>query len=192
MKKILVFASGRGSNFKAILQATQSGVLQARIVGLVTDRPGCGASLTASEFGITSFEIPLSTGKKKLSRSEHEAEIITAIENLDFDLIVLAGYMRVFTAEFIRRYEKIVNIHPSLLPAFPGVDAYGQALRFGAKVTGVTIHWVAEGVDDGPIIMQRAFEIEEGESVESLTTRGLEVEHRLYVDALKKILEDQP
>src|SRR5579871_90067 len=152
---LIVCASGAGSNFKALCEAARSARLPARILALITNVAGTGAASYAIAQGIPIHEIE-SRGR---SREEHEALVDDVLARYRFDWIVLAGYMRLFTAAFIRRHPKIVNIHPSLLPSFPGTRGYLKALQHGAKVTGATVHLVGEGLDDGPIVAQAALEV---------------------------------
>jgi phosphoribosylglycinamide formyltransferase-1 len=190
---IVVFASGKGTNFRALCEAATSDRLSARIEALVCDVPGAGAVEIAREFKIPAIEV----SHRGLSRSEHEAAVIKALSKHRSDWIVLAGYMRLFTPEFVARFQdaktgvsRMVNIHPSLLPAFAGKDGYGQALRHGVKVTGCTVHLVGAGLDDGPIIAQRAFEIADDDTEERLRERGLKLEHELYVETLQRLMTE--
>lgn len=189
---LVVFASGRGSNFRALCEAVASKRLSARIEALVCNVAGAACVEVASEHGITVLEIE-SRGR---TREAHEAAVLGALEKIRCDWIVLAGYMRLFTREFIGKFHdpksgvaRIVNIHPSLLPAFPGVDAYGQALRYGVKVTGCTVHFIGEGLDDGPIVAQSVLDVRDDDTEATLSQRGLEVEHNLYITALRSLFE---
>ncbi len=194
MTSIVVFASGVGSNFRAICQAIREKTLAARVEALVCNVPGAGALSVAKEFGIRCLEIPERTPDRKRLRAEHEGLILGALSEIRFDWIVLAGYMRLLTPGFVKRFTdaergcaRIVNIHTSLLPAFSGVAGYAQALHYGAKVTGVTVHLVGDGLDDGPIVAQRALKIRDDDTVETLLERGLAVEHSLYAETLGKL-----
>jgi phosphoribosylglycinamide formyltransferase-1 len=156
----------------------------------VTNVAGVGAVEVARAHGIPVIELP-SRGRK---REEHEQDVLAALKKHKFEWIVLAGYMRLFSADFVRSFwderlhaARMINIHPSLLPSFPGTGGYAQALRHGVKVTGATVHLVTDGLDDGPIVAQRALEIRDDDTEESLTARGLALEHGLYVDALADI-----
>ncbi|RAK15080.1 formyltetrahydrofolate-dependent phosphoribosylglycinamide formyltransferase [Anoxybacillus vitaminiphilus] len=187
MKRIAIFASGSGTNFQAIVDAVKKGDLQAEVALLVCDRPEAKVVERAKK-----EQIPLFVFRPKdyPSKADFEKEILQQLEEKGIEFIVLAGYMRLIGPTLLRAYEgRMVNIHPSLLPAFPGKDAIGQAYRAGVKVTGVTIHYVDEGMDTGPIIAQRAIEIHEGEALESVEARIHAIEHELYPEVLKKLLE---
>jgi phosphoribosylglycinamide formyltransferase 1 len=187
MKRIAIFASGSGTNFQAIVDAVKKGDLRAEIALLVCDRSEAKVIERAQNEQIPSFVF---RPKDYASKQEFETEILKQLHEKDVQFIVLAGYMRLIGPTLLQAYEgKIVNIHPSLLPAFPGKDAIGQAYRAGVKVTGVTIHYVDEGMDTGPIIAQRAIEIHEGETLESIEARIHEVEHQLYPEILEQLLQ---
>jgi phosphoribosylglycinamide formyltransferase 1 len=186
MKKIAVFASGSGSNFQAIAVAAQSGSLNAEISLLVCDKPGAFAVDRAEMLGIPALVI---SPKSYLSKIEYEEEILQKLTSLEVDMIVLAGYMRLIGSTLLNAFEgKIINIHPSLLPAFPGKDAIGQALAAGVKTTGVTIHYVDEGMDTGPVIASAAVNIIAGETHESLQKKIQRIEHSLYPEVLEELL----
>lgn len=189
-QKIIVFASGAGSNFKSICEAVKKKKLSAQIIGLISDHIGVRSLEVAREYGISAHAIE----RGRQSREEHEAHILNVIHKDNPDWIILAGYMRIFSKNFIDRFfdealgvSKIINIHPSLLPAFPGKDGYLQALRYGVKVTGATVHFVSQGVDDGPIIAQRSLLIEDSDTESTLKKRGLALEHELYVESLQQL-----
>jgi len=176
--RLAVFASGSGSNFQAIVDAVREGRLDARIELLVCDRPKAPVVERAAKAGVSSFVF---RPKDYLSREAYEAEIVRRLREHRVDLVVLAGYMRLVTPVLLEPYEgRIVNIHPSLLPAFPGLDAIGQALAHGVKVTGVTVHFVDGGMDTGPIIAQRAVEVADDDTPETLAAKIHAVEHELY------------
>ncbi|MEB1809119.1 MAG: phosphoribosylglycinamide formyltransferase [Bacillaceae bacterium] len=186
MKKIAVFASGSGSNFQAIINEIERGELSAHIALLVCDKSEAKAIERAKTHEIDTFVF---NPKAYASKEEFEQEIINELQKKDVEFIVLAGYMRLVGTTLLSAYEgKIVNIHPSLLPSFPGKDAIGQALLAGVKVTGVTIHYVDQGMDTGQIIAQEAVIIDENETRETLTTKIQQVEHRLYYKTLKELL----
>lgn len=186
MKNIAVFASGSGSNFQAIMEAVQTGKLAAKIVLLVCDQKNAFAIERAKLAGIPSFVFQ---AKQYSSKEAYEKEIIAELKRCDVDFVILAGYMRLIGATLLREYEgRIVNIHPSLLPAFPGKDAIGQAIVAGVKVSGVTIHFVDAGMDTGPIIAQQAVQIAANETKESLQTKIHAVEHQLYPSVLQMLL----
>jgi phosphoribosylglycinamide formyltransferase 1 len=186
MKKIAVFASGSGSNFQAIAVAAQSGSLNAEISLLVCDKPGAFAVDRAEMLGIPALVI---SPKSYPSKEAYEEEILQKLTSLEVDMIVLAGYMRLIGPTLLNAFEgKIINIHPSLLPAFPGKDAIGQALTAGVKTTGVTIHYVDEGMDTGPVIASAAVNIIAGETHESLQKKIQRIEHSLYPEVLEELL----
>ncbi|MBI3555144.1 MAG: phosphoribosylglycinamide formyltransferase [Deltaproteobacteria bacterium] len=195
LASVVIFASGRGSNLRVICESARLGKIPARIEAVVTNVPGSGANEVAREFDIPALEID-SKGK---TRETHEAQVLAALGGLDcakIDWLVLAGYMRLLSPSFIKHFwaeslaaARIVNIHPSLLPSFPGVEGYGQALSYGVKLTGATVHLVGYGLDDGPIIAQRSLEISGDETLEGLQSRGLELEHSLYTEALANLLK---
>jgi phosphoribosylglycinamide formyltransferase 1 len=189
MKKIAVFASGSGSNFQAIAVAAQSGILNAEISLLVCDKPGAFAVDRAEMLGIPALVI---SPKSYPSKEIFEEEILQKLISLDVDMIVLAGYMRLIGPTLLEAYEgKIVNIHPSLLPDFPGKDAVGQALAAEVETTGVTIHFVDEGMDTGPIIASAAVRIAPGETRESLQKKIQRIEHSLYPEVLEGLLNGE-
>lgn len=189
MKKIAVFASGSGSNFQAIAVAAQAGILNAEISLLVCDKPGAFAVDRADMLRIPALVI---SPKSFPTKAAYEAEILQKLISLDVEMIVLAGYMRLIGPTLLEAYEgKIVNIHPSLLPAFPGKDAIGQALTAGVEKTGVTIHYVDEGMDTGPIIASASVKIDASETRESLQKKIQRIEHSMYPDVLEELLNGE-
>ncbi|RDU34679.1 phosphoribosylglycinamide formyltransferase [Neobacillus piezotolerans] len=189
MKNIAVFASGNGSNFQALLDSVQNGRLEANIRILVCDRPSAFVLERAKAAGIDSFVF---SPRKFGGKEEYENLICEKLAEANIDWIVLAGYMRLLGPVLLSAYEgRIVNIHPSLLPAYPGKDAIGQALAAGANRTGVTVHFVDEGMDTGPAITQVEVPILDGETHESLQTKIQKVEHRLYPEVLQMLLNTQ-
>ncbi|MCD6551482.1 phosphoribosylglycinamide formyltransferase [Thermotoga sp.] len=179
LPRLVVLASGNGSNFEAIVKASQDGILRAKIQELLVDRE-CFAIERAKRLGIR-WEKLEKPWQKSLNKK---------LEELEPDLIVLAGFMRILPAEIVKRWRwKIVNIHPSLLPAFPGTHAIEKAYEYGVKVTGITIHFVDEGVDTGPIIFQKALEIRKDWSLEKLEEEIHKIEHRYYSVVIQKVLE---
>ncbi|KML07980.1 phosphoribosylglycinamide formyltransferase [Rossellomorea marisflavi] len=185
MKKIAVFASGSGSNFQSIVDEIDSGTLEADVRLLVCDRPGARATERAEAAGIPVFSF---RAKEYESKEAFEREIIRELEEAGVEFIVLAGYMRLIGPTLLEAFGgRIVNIHPSILPAFPGKDAIGQAFDGGVKVTGVTIHYVDAGMDTGEIIAQEAVTVEEDETRESLQRKIQAVEHRLYPATLRDL-----
>ncbi len=188
MKKIAVFASGSGTNFQAIIEAIKSGNLQAEICVLICDKQNAYAIERAKANGIATFVF---NPKDYPNKQAFEQEILNELKKYEVEWVVLAGYMRLIGETLLHAYEgKIVNIHPSLLPSFPGVDAIGQAYQAGVKVTGVTIHYVDEGMDTGPIIAQEAVYVDVDDTKESLTKKIQAVEHKLYPETLKKLFRD--
>lgn len=186
MKKIAVFASGSGSNFQAIIDAVNEQKLQAEISLLVCDKRDAFCIERAKQAGIPQFVF---SAKDYSDKADYERAILSELEGLEVDFIVLAGYMRLIGITLLRSYEgHIVNIHPSLLPAFPGKDAIGQALAAKVKVSGVTVHYVDEGMDTGPIIAQKAIEIDESETKESFQSKIHAIEHELYPTVLQNLL----
>jgi phosphoribosylglycinamide formyltransferase-1 len=185
--RIAVFASGSGSNFQAIVDAIKVGKLDARIELLVCDKPNAKVVTRAEEAGVPVFAF---RPKEYTSREEYESEILDMLTDQKIDLIVLAGYMRMITDKLVKPfYGKMINVHPSLLPSFPGIDAIGQALEHGVKVTGVTVHFVDGGMDTGPIIAQEAVSIEENDSESTLAPRIHQAEHDLYPRMIQMISE---
>ena len=181
--QLAVLLSGRGSNFAAIHEAITSGRLDATIGVVISNRPDAAGIARAREWGYAALVID---HRQFASRAEHEEEVRRAIDAAGADVIVLAGYMRLLSESFVRAYpSRIVNIHPSLLPSFPGVDAQAQALAHGVKITGCTVHFVDETLDGGPIILQRAVAVRDDDTEETLSARLLVEEHIAYVDALR-------
>ena len=188
MKRIAILISGRGSNMLALSDAVRDGIIpNAEIVVVISDKSSAPGLALAKERGIETLAIE----RRGRNREEHEREIIAALREYRVDLVCLAGYMRLLSPCFIDAFRgRILNIHPSLLPAFPGLDAQRQALEDGAKVSGCTVHFVDETLDGGPIIAQRAVPVMEGDTVESLSARILEQEHKLYPDAVAMVLKE--
>lgn len=186
MKRIAVFASGNGSNFQAILDANKSGALNARIALLVCDRSDAFAIERAEKEGVPAFVF---NPKNFFDKAAYESDILEYLETMKIDFIVLAGYMRLVGSTLLEKYEgRIVNIHPSLLPDFPGKDAIGQALTAGADKTGATVHFVDSGMDTGQIIAQESVTIEPGETRDTLQKKIQQIEHTLYPAVIEKLL----
>jgi phosphoribosylglycinamide formyltransferase-1 len=190
---IAILLSGRGSNFLALHEAIEAGNLPARIVLVlsnVEDAPGIGR---ARAFGLTTAVVPhrdFRTTGGRLDRQAHESAVITRIEESGAEWVCLAGYMRLLSPAFVQRFpQRIVNIHPSLLPAFPGLDAQKQAWEYGVRVAGCTVHLVDDGLDSGPIIHQRAVVVEPSDCADRLAQKILREEHRAYPEALRWLLE---
>ncbi|UNK19312.1 phosphoribosylglycinamide formyltransferase [Paenibacillus sp. N3/727] len=180
--RIAVFASGRGSNFQSLVDAQVRGVLGGEISLLVCDKPQAPVVQRAREAGIESFVFQ---PKDYASREDYEREIAAELQKSGIDLIVLAGYMRLLTSVLVEPYSgRMINIHPSILPSFSGKNAIGQALDYGVKMTGVTVHFVDGGMDTGPVIAQRAVEVVEGDDETSLAERIHAVEQQLYPEVV--------
>lgn len=188
MKRFAIFASGSGSNAEAIWSAIERDELTAECCLLVTDKPEATVLDRAERFGIPSFSF---TPKSYASKSEFEEEILVLLQALRVDYIVLAGYMRLIGEVLLTAYpNRILNIHPSLLPDFPGKDAIGQALAANVTVSGVTVHYVDAGMDTGPMIAQASVEIEGCDRTEA-TRRIQAMEHQLYPRVLEQVLNQQ-
>lgn len=196
MTSIVVLASGRGSNFDAIHRAIQEKRLNAKILAVISDRKEAPVLEKAKKAGIQAISIPVPEGSALERRALHEKKVLEELRKLKPQFLVLAGYMRILTPEFINEFRsekefvRIVNIHPSLLPSFPGKDSYAQAFHYGTRVTGVTVHLVDTEVDSGPICAQEVFPIEDCRTVEEVEKRGLEAEHRLYPQVLNWVLAE--
>ncbi|HKY04499.1 MAG TPA: phosphoribosylglycinamide formyltransferase [Blastocatellia bacterium] len=183
--KIAILISGRGSNMIALLDAIREGRLDAEAALVISNVETAPGLRRAAERQVPT----LSISHKNRTREEHDREIVTALRDRAVSLVCLAGYMRLIGAEFVREYDgRILNVHPSLLPAFAGLDAQRQALEHGAKITGCTVHIVDEKLDHGPIILQQAVEVLDTDTVETLSARILEQEHRAYPEAVRRVL----
>jgi phosphoribosylglycinamide formyltransferase-1 len=189
LKRLGILLSGRGSNFLAIAEAIRRKRLHgAEIAVVLSNKLDAAGLVAAKEMGLAAFAVP-SAGRK---RAEHDAEMIARLHQHRVDLVCLAGYMRILSAEFVQAFpNKILNVHPSLLPSFPGMDSQAQALEFGAKVAGCTVHFVDEGVDSGPIVVQRAVPVMDEDTAESLSVRVLEQEHNAYPEAIARVLSGE-
>jgi phosphoribosylglycinamide formyltransferase 1 len=187
MKNVGILISGRGSNFEAIAKNVAGGKIpEACISVVISNRADAGGLEVARKYGLNALVIP-SAGKE---RKDHEREVVTALQQHKVDLICMAGYMRLLSPWFVRQFPgKILNIHPSLLPAFPGLEAQQQAFAYGVKVSGCTVHFVDEELDHGPIIVQRTIPVLDTDSEHSLADRILEQEHIAYSEAIKIVLE---
>lgn len=186
-----VLISGRGSNLVAILDAIEFGKLDATVKVVASNKANAPGLERAKERGIpTEYLDPKTFAQASNPREAYDSAMGTLLQQYGVECVALAGYMRIVTTTLIRMFPwNIINIHPSLLPAFPGLDAQRQALEWGAKVSGCTVHLVTEGVDEGPIILQAAVPILEEDTVESLSARILEQEHRLYPQAIQLMAE---
>jgi phosphoribosylglycinamide formyltransferase 1 len=176
--RIAVLASGRGSNFEAILRATEVGRVPARVVVLISDRPGARALDIARRAGVPAVVVERA---EHPSRDAHDKAVAAELDRWHVGLVCLAGYMRILSSEFVGHFAgRLLNVHPSLLPAFPGLHAQRQALEHGVRVTGATVHFVDEGVDSGPIVVQAAVAVRPDDTEATLARRILAAEHRLY------------
>jgi len=186
--RVVLLGSGRGSNAEAILPAQKEGALRiARVVQIYSDRPEAGILALGPRFGVPASFLDPAPFKTKLE-GEGEERYIAAINVAQADLVVLAGFMRVLKPGFLKAFEgKIINLHPSLLPSFPGLDGIGQAWRRGVKITGCTVHYVTPEVDGGPIIDQAVVRVESGETLESLTAKMHAAEHALLPAVIAKL-----
>lgn len=180
MKSIVILISGRGSNMEAIVRA---GIPGARIAAVISNRPGAGGLEFARTHGIATTVVDHTVHP---DRAAFDAALAAAIDAHDPDLVVLAGFMRVLTDGFVRRYEgRLLNIHPSLLPAFPGLHTHRRALETGVKVHGATVHFVTAELDDGPIVIQAVVPVQAGDDEAALAARVLVQEHRIYPQAVR-------
>jgi len=181
--RLAVFASGRGSNFRALLEASRAGRLpQAEFVVLVSDKPDAKALDIAREYGVKALHV---SPKSFESRDAYEREILRCLRELKVEGICLAGYMRLVGKTILRAFpNRILNIHPALLPSFPGTHGHRDTLAYGVKVSGCTVHFVDEGVDTGPIIVQRSVEVLDDDTEETLAARILIQEHQAYPEAV--------
>lgn len=183
--KIAIFASGEGTNFEAIVSACERDELSAEVVLVVCDKPQAKVVERAKAHGVECFAF---SPKEYPSKEAYEAEIVARLDTKCVELVCLAGYMRIVGERLLGAYAgRIINIHPSLLPAFRGARAVEQALEYGVKVFGITIHYVDESLDGGRIIAQQAFDYE-GDSADEVHRIGQKIEHRMYVETIKKII----
>ena len=188
LKKLGILLSGRGSNFEAIAESIAAGRLKAEIAVVISNRADAPGLESARRRGLNALLIP----SKGRVREEHDAAVVAALKQAQVDLVCLAGYMRLLSADFVRAFpNRIVNIHPSLLPAFPGVDAQKQALDYGVKVTGCTVHFVDEHLDHGPIILQKTVSVLDGDDVHTLSARILEQEHMAYSEGIRLVISGE-
>ncbi|OGX16478.1 MAG: phosphoribosylglycinamide formyltransferase [Omnitrophica WOR_2 bacterium RBG_13_41_10] len=184
---IAVFASGRGTNFAAIIRAVKKGKIKASLALLVCDNPKAGAISRAKRADI---KVALVKREDFSSKNDFQAKILQHLAENNIDLIVLAGFMRILSPELVQKYQgRILNIHPALLPSFKGAQGIKDAFDYGVKVTGVTMHFVDEKTDHGPIILQEAVNIEEDDTLESLEAKIHKLEHRLYPEAIRLYTE---
>jgi phosphoribosylglycinamide formyltransferase-1 len=185
-RRVAILISGRGSNMVALIEAAKAKNFPAEIVVVISNRADAGGLAKAAESGVTTFTIESKPFGK--DRAAFEAALQSALDQHKVELICLGGFMRLLTAEFVQRwYGRMLNIHPSLLPSFPGLEPQGQALAAGVKISGATVHFVIPETDAGPILMQGAVAVCDGDTADTLAARILEVEHRIYPDALRLV-----
>jgi len=185
MKRLGILLSGRGSNFEAIADSVAEGRIGATIAVVISNRPEARGLEAARERGISAVSIP----SKGLDREIYDRMVVAELRRREADLVCLAGFMRLLSAYFVREFPlRILNIHPSLLPAFPGLDAQHQALEHGVKVSGCTVHFVDEFLDHGPIVVQTPVPVRDDDSAETLSARILREEHRIYTEAINIVL----
>jgi phosphoribosylglycinamide formyltransferase-1 len=185
-RRVAILISGRGSNMTALVEAAKAQDFPAEIVVVISNKADAAGLAKARGGGVPAVSIESAPFGK--DRAGFEAKLQAALDDHRVDLICLGGFMRLFTAEFVQRWHgRMLNIHPSLLPAFPGLDPHGQALRAGVKISGATVHFVIPQTDAGPIIMQGAVAVRGDDTPETLSARILEIEHRIYPDALRLV-----
>jgi phosphoribosylglycinamide formyltransferase-1 len=184
-RRLAILLSGRGSNFLAIHEAICRGDLDASIACVISNVPDAAGLMRARELSLNALCVP----SRGVERGEYDRRLAEAMRSCSPALVCLAGFMRILGSEFLRQYPgRVMNIHPALLPSFPGLHAQRQALEHGVKISGCTVHIVDEGVDTGPILLQRAVEVLEGDSEETLSARILEQEHQVYWRAIQLML----
>jgi phosphoribosylglycinamide formyltransferase-1 len=189
-RRVAILISGRGSNMAALIEAATAADFPAEIVLVISNRADAGGLQRAAASGVPTLTIE----SKPFGgdRAAFEAVLQSALDQYRIDLVCLGGFMRLFTAEFVQRwYGKMLNIHPSLLPSFPGLDPQGQALRAGVKISGATVHFVIPETDAGPILMQGAVAVRDDDTPATLAARILAIEHRIYPDALRLVASDK-
>lgn len=188
MKRLGILLSGRGSNFEAIANNIAAGSLAADIAVVISNRPDARGLEIARDRGLPAYALP----SKGIDREEYDRSVAAELRARGVELVCLAGFMRLLSAGFCRAFPmRILNIHPSLLPAFPGLDAQRQALEHGVKITGCTVHFVDEKLDAGPIVLQAAVPVEDSDTVDTLSARILKDEHRIYSEAIRLVLSER-
>jgi len=188
MKNIAVLISGHGTNLQSIIDHIKKGKLKCNLAVVISNKADAYGLKRAKKAKIPAYFID----HKDIPREEHEKRIIKILKKYKIDLVVLAGYMRILTPYFLRQYKnRIINIHPALLPSFPGTDGYGDTWKYGCKVGGCTVHFIDEGVDTGPIILQKTNPVKENDTLESFKKRGLKIEHQALPEAVKLFCEDK-
>lgn len=187
-KRLGILLSGRGSNFEAIADSAAAGRIDATIAVVIANRPEARGLETARSRGLTAVSIP----SKGLEREAYDRLVVAELKKHEVDLVCLAGFMRLLSGYFIREFPlRILNIHPALLPSFPGLDAQRQAFEHGVKISGCTVHFVDEHLDAGPIIIQAAVPVLDDDTVETLSARILKEEHRIYTEAIRIVLSER-
>jgi phosphoribosylglycinamide formyltransferase-1 len=188
LNRLGILLSGRGSNFEAIARNIAAGEIPAQIAVVISNGEDAAGLARAQEFGLDARYL----APQGLDRESYDRKMAAVLREARVDLVCLAGFMRLLSPWFVREFSgRILNIHPSLLPAFPGLEAQRQALEHGVKFSGCTVHFVDEGLDSGPIICQAVVPVLDGDTVESLSARILEQEHRIYSEAIRLVAEDQ-
>jgi len=186
MKNLGILLSGRGSNFEAIADNVASGKLEAQIALVISNRADAAGIESARRRGLNVLVIP----SKGIARQEHDRQVVAALREHEVDLVCLAGYMRLLTPWFVQQFSnRILNIHPGLLPAFPGLDAQKQAFDYGVKVSGCTVHFVDENLDHGAILVQKVVPVLDSDDEHTLAARILEQEHTAYTEGIRMVLE---
>ncbi|MDD1705990.1 MAG: phosphoribosylglycinamide formyltransferase [Methanoregulaceae archaeon] len=189
VKRIAVLASGRGSNFQAVIDAIDRREIPASCCGLITDNPGAYSIERAEKAGVPVYIVDYAAYPTK---EAYEQALCRVMEELSADLYILAGYMRILGSGIVKQFHgRLMNIHPALLPGFPGLHAQRQALGYGVKVSGCTVHFVDEGMDSGPVIVQACVPVEEEDEEETLSARILAMEHRCLPEAIRLFCEDR-
>jgi phosphoribosylglycinamide formyltransferase-1 len=184
-KRIGILLSGRGSNFEAIARNAAAGAIDAEIAAVISNRPEAKGLETARRLGLKAISLP----SKGLDREVYDRMVVAELHQHQVDLVCLAGYMRLLSAYFVREFPlRILNIHPALLPSFPGLDAQHQAIDHGVKVSGCTVHFVDENLDSGPILVQAVVPVMNDDTADTLSARILEQEHRIYTEAINIVL----
>jgi phosphoribosylglycinamide formyltransferase 1 len=189
--RVAVLASGRGSNLQAVIDAIEAGQVHAKIVAVISNKKDAAALERARKHGLKDlFVDPKPFAGRPDSREAYDRELLQVLEQHDVELVLLAGYMKIVTAVLVQAYaNRMMNIHPSLLPSFPGLEVQKKAIEWGCKLAGCTVHFVTEGVDEGPIILQAAVPVLDGDTAESLAARILEQEHKIYPRAVQLFFE---
>src|SRR4051812_15987278 len=183
-RRVAILISGRGSNMAALIEAAKADAFPAQIVIVISNKADAAGLAKARQAGIPAITVE----SKARDRADFGTNLQAALEAHRVELICLGGFMRLFSAEFVQRWHgRMLNIHPSLLPSFPGLDPHGQALRAGVKISGATVHFVTAETDAGPIVIQGAVAVQDDDTAETLAARVLEIEHRIYPDALRLV-----